>query len=61
MRLWKSFGEGWNEEQRLMLVKIQRRIPPVFPDRPLTLLERFFLAFLVVGTIATLVAILLGW
>jgi len=60
MRSLKSFRERWNEEQLLMLAEVKRRMPPVWPDRPLTLLERFFLSFLVVGTIATLGAILLG-
>ena len=61
MRSRKSFRELSSLVRRPMLAEARRRKLTVWPERPLTLLERFFLAFLVVGTIATLVAILLGW
>ncbi len=59
MRSWKSFREHWDEEQVHIFKEVERQALPLWPERPLTFLERLFFALLVVVPIIALVAILL--
>jgi hypothetical protein len=61
MRFWKSIYKISDEEGWQMLKEIERIAMPLWPERPLTFLERFFLALLVVVPIIAFVAFLVRW